>query len=198
MGRRKKQMDIEDAIDAGTPKAGHNKAPLTDDERHALHLRHCREYEVALSAKKEVDADFKNVGKRIKSEDDSVAMVKKTIMARTPEGEAALKGEMEETANVLRWSGVDVGDTKDMFPTDRTPSVDRANAEGKRAGMDGAVCKPPHDPSVPQYKAWIDGWQDGQGILASAFEKMPTPEPEGDKLISNGAAHTDQTAQSMN
>lgn len=196
MGRRKKQTDIEDAIDADTPKAGGNST-LTDDERHALHLRHCREYEVALSAKKKVDADFKNVGKRIKSEDDSVAMVKKTIMARTPEGEAALKGEMEETANVLRWSGVDVGDTKDMFPTDRTPSVDRANAEGKRAGMDGAVCKPPHDPSVPQYKAWIDGWQDGQTILASAFAKMPTPEPEGDNLM-KGAVHVDQFIQSMN
>lgn len=198
MGRRKKQTDIEDAIDEKTPKAGHNKAPLTDDEKHALHLRHCREYEVALSAKKKVDADFKNVGKRIKAEDDSVTKVKKTILARSPEGEAALKAEMEETANVLRWSGVSVGETLDMFPVDRTPGVDRAKHEGKRAGLAGEPRKPPHDPSVPQYNSWLDGYHEGQTILASAFAKMPTPEPEGDKLISNGAAHADQPAQSMN
>lgn len=191
MGRRKKQMHIEDAINDAAPKAGHNsKVELTEDERHALHLRHCREYEVALAAKKKSDADIKNVGKRIKAEDDTVVRVKKTIKARTPEGEAELKAEMEETANVLRWSGVSVGETIDMFPTDRTPSVDRAKAAGKLAGLAGEVAKPPHAPSVPQYAAWMEGWQDGQEILASAFAKAPTMPPESEH-VGNGADLSD-------
>lgn len=194
MGRRKKQTDLEDALDDATPKAGHNQpVPLTEDEQHALHLRHCREYEVALGAKKKVDAEFKNVGKRIKSEDDSVAKVKKTILARTPEGEAALKAEMEETANVLRWSGVSVGETLDLFPVDRAPAIDRAKHEGKRAGLAGEPRKPPHDPSVPQYGAWLDGYHEGQTILASAFAKAPSEPPAAEIVKGNG--HVEQPAQ---
>lgn len=192
MGRRKKQADLEDAIDEKTPKSGHNQpVPLTEDEKHALHLRHCREYEISLAAKKKTDADFKNVGKRIKAEDDSVTKVKKTIMARSPEGEAALKAEMEETANVLRWSGVSVGETLDLFPVDRTPGADRAKAEGKRAGLAGEPRKPPHDPSVPQHEAWLDGYHDGQAILASAFAKAQVEPPPAEIVNGNGIEHAE-------
>lgn len=171
--RRKKQGDIEDAVADAQADEQRKNSELTDDERHALHLRHVREYQVGLAAKKKADAELKNVGKRIKAEGDSVAKVKKTIQAQTPEGEAELRAEMEETLQVLRWSGVHTGDTKDMFPDDRTPAVDRARAEGRRAGMDGQACSPNYDTSVPQHQAWIEGWQEGQGILASAFAKKP-------------------------
>lgn len=189
MGRRK-QKDIEEAIaEAKPPGMGHNKAELTEDEKRALHYRHCREYEVALTAKKKADAEIKNCGKRIKAEDDSVTKVKKTIQARTPEGEAALKAEITETAEVLRWSGTNVGENADLFPVDRTPAIERARAEGKRVGLEGGPCSNPHDPSVPQYQAWMDGWQDGQGVLASAFKKAPTMPPEGEHT--NGADVSD-------
>jgi hypothetical protein len=176
MGRRKKQADIEDAIkDQPLKNSG-----LTEDEKRALHYRHCREYEVALGAKKKADAEIKNVGKRIKAEDDSVAKVKKTILARSPEGESQLKAEMAETAQVLRWSGTNVGETAELFPEDRRPGEDRAHAEGKRIGLEGGPCNNPHDPSVPQFAAWMAGWQDGQGILASAFQKAPTAPVEAE------------------
>lgn len=175
--RRKRQADIEDAVADAAAEDQRKNSDLNDDERHALHLRHVREYQVGLAAKKKADAELKNVGKRIKAEGDSVAKVKKTILAQTPEGEAELRAEMEETLQVLRWSGVHTGETKDMFPDDRTPAVDRARAEGKRAGMDGQACSPNYDPSVPQHAAWIEGWQEGQAILASAFAKKPEPDP---------------------
>lgn len=181
-GRPRKQRDVEDAIDDSIAEDARKNSELTEDERHALHLRHCREYEVALEAKKKADAGIKNVGKRIKAEDDSIARVKKTIRARTPEGEAELRAEIEETAEVLRWSGVSVGESADLFPEDRTPGVDRAYAEGKRAGMNGDKGQPPHDPSVPQYQSWMRGWQDGQGILSEAFKKIPDPEPEMEQV----------------
>lgn len=165
---RKKKTDGADK----PPQAGHNQ--LSEDERNGLHLQHVREYEVVLAAKKKADADIKNCGKRIKAEGDSVAKVKKTIRARTPEGEDELRAEIEETMEVLRWSGVNVGDTKEMFPEDRTPSVDRARAEGKRAGLDGQTAKPPHDPSTEQYKAWMEGHGEGQAVLGRGFKQLPT------------------------
>lgn len=177
MGRRKKQVDLEESIGESKAAESRKNSELTEGERQALHYRHCREYEVALAAKKKSDAEIKNVGKRIKAEHDSVAKVKKTIEARSPEGEAKLKAEIAETAEVLRWSGVSVGETAELFPEDRTPGVDRARAEGRRAGLDGQAAKPPHDPSVPQYGAWMDGWQDGQGELASAFQKTKVDVP---------------------
>lgn len=186
--RKAKQIDIEEAIDASAEKNGHNGPPeLTEDERRALHYRHCREYEVVLAAKKKSDADLKNVAKRIKAESDSVAKVKKTIQARSAEGEADLKAEIAETAEVLRWAGTSVGETVDLFPVDRAPSVDRAHAEGKRAGLNGETCKPPHDPSVPQYKTWMEGWHEGQAALASAFEKQG---PTEDVAVDLPAADT--------
>jgi hypothetical protein len=100
---------------------------------------------------------------------------------------------MEETANVLRWSGVSVGETLDMFPVDRTPGIERAKAEGKRAGLAGEPRKPPHDPSVPQHDAWLDGYHDGQMILASAFAKAPATDDTVEVIP--GPAHVEQAVQ---
>lgn len=160
-----------------SPGAGHNQ--LTDDELHGLHLQHVREYENVLAAKKTADANLKNCAKRIKADGDTVDKVKQTIQARTPEGEAALRAEIESTMEVLRWSGVEVGDTKELFPEDRTPSVDRARAEGKRAGLDGKSAKPPHDPNTEQYKAWMEGHGEGQAVLAKGFKKPTAQEAAG-------------------
>jgi hypothetical protein len=66
VGRKKKQTDIEDAI----KEAPRTNSELTEDERRALHFRHCAEYERAMDAKKKADAGVKNVGKRIKAEND--------------------------------------------------------------------------------------------------------------------------------
>jgi hypothetical protein len=101
MGRRKKQADIEEAIVESEQTEARKNSELTADERRALHFRHCAEYERALQVKKLADAGLKNVGKRIKAESDSVAKCKQTIQARTPQGEAELRAEIEQTLEVL-------------------------------------------------------------------------------------------------
>jgi hypothetical protein len=166
-GKKPKQDDIEKAIDR-------KNSELTPDEKRALHIAHIKEYTVAADALKKAQAKIKNVGKRIKAEGGSVAQVKQSILAQTPEGEAALKADMESTAQVLRWAGVEVGETIDMFPVDRRPSEDRAFDAGKLAGMRGDDCRPPHDPSVPQYQRWLDGWHAAQEILLSGFRDKVT------------------------
>lgn len=187
MGRKKKQTDIEDAI----KEAPRTNSDLTEDERRALHFRHCAEYERALEAKKKADAGIKNVGKRIKAESDSVAKCKKTIQARSPEGEAELRAEIEQTAEVLRWSGVQVGETAEMF-ADRRPADENAFEQGKIAGLKGETAKPPHDIGTPAHDKWLDGHAAGQTALMTSFEKLPAgsdPEPaaNGTDAIDGGA-----------
>ncbi len=157
-----------------TPGAGHNStAGLSDAERQALHFRHVKEYSGALAIKKKADADLKNVCKRIKAEGDSVDKVKLTIALETPEGEAALRAKMAEMQEVAAWNGV--GIQVDMFADERQPAEDRAFEEGKRAGMKGEPNQPPHDPSVPQYARWLEGYGEGNAVLASEGFKKLTP-----------------------
>lgn len=181
MGRKKKQIDIEDAI----KEAPRKNSELTEDERRALHFRHCAEYERALEAKKKADAGVKQVGKRIKAEDDSVAKCKKTIQARSAEGEAELRAEIAQTAEVLRWSGVQVGETADIF-ADRRPADETALEHGKIAGLKGERAAPPHDPGTEAHGKWMEGWHTGQASLMASFQKIPV-EDEPD-VTANGHA----------
>lgn len=175
-GSRKKQVETDKSGETTKNGKGHNSA-LTPDQEHALHIAHTKEYLVAKAALDKAQADIKNLGKRIKSEGGSVAQVKKSIQAQTPEGEKALKAEMEATAQVLRWAGVEVGETGQLFPTG-APAEEKAFNYGKIAGMKGDDCRPPYDPSVPQYQRWMDGWAAAQEILLSGFREKVTPKED--------------------
>jgi ribosome modulation factor len=54
---------------------------------------------------------------------------------------------------------------------DRTPAVDRARAEGKRAGMNGESMKPPYDTTLPQHDQWVEGWHEGQKAIFAIQRK---------------------------
>lgn len=165
----------------GTPGPGHNgHPPLSEDQQRALHYEHCRKFEAAVAVKKKYDKELKDVSKMIKADGDSVAKVKQTLLSRTPEGEAELRAEIAQTAEVLRWAGVNVGETADMFPEDRTPSDDRAFAEGKRDGLAGEPRKPNYDPSTSQYNKYMDGFTSGQDVLAKGFRPFPPDEDDRD------------------
>lgn len=163
---------------------GHNQGPreLTDDERFALSVIHKRAYEKSLAAKKAADADLKNTCKLLKAElgANALADIKDMIALETPEGEAALKAEIERKIKVARWLGLPIGAQGSIFDeADRQPAVDKARAEGKRHGLSGDACSPPHDPSTPQYQSWIEGWQEGQTVLAGDFRQLVTAPETG-------------------
>lgn len=145
---------------------------LNDEQRQALHLnQHVPAYQRALDAKKRADADLKNVCKLIKSEGGSVEDVKLTLQLQTPEGEEAFRSKMARQAEVAAWNGVGV--QLDLMSAKDMPAEDRAFGEGKRAGMRGEPARPPYDPSVPQYKRWMEGHSEGNAVLASeGFKKL--------------------------
>lgn len=165
---------------------GHNGGPqidLTDEQTQALFYQHRDAYSAALKRKKDADTGLKNVCKAAISElgKPVIGDIKLAIELATPEGEAAVKERFEAQARVLRWLGLPFGTQGALFPDgeDLTPSVDRARAEGKRNGLAGEPCEPPHAPSVPQFNAWIDGWHEGQAVLVTT-KMRPFPPDEDD------------------
>jgi len=185
-GRRK-----ADKTDAGPAPAGHNE--FTDEELQALFFQHKSLFETRLAAKKKADADFKNACKLIKSEGGKtqVADIKTAIRLDTDEGEADVKSELENTLRVARWMGASIGSQFEMFDEDRTPAVDRAFDEGKRAGMKGEPRKPPHDPSTPQYATWMEGYGVGNEALATKGFKAPATAPEAEGEPPKGMSKKD-------
>jgi len=157
--------------ESAKPKAK-SKPPtdLTDDNMRALATNHVDKFERLLATKKKADADFRNGCKLIKAElgDDGVAVVKAMIDLSTPEGEAKVKARIATQAKAAKWKGLPLGAQIELSlgEPDRTPSVDKAFDAGKMASMNNEPRKPPHDPSVPQYEAWLNGYAAHQEILA--------------------------------
>lgn len=184
MGRRKNsETNGSASADGAEPGIGHNNE-LSDEDRQALFFQWKRDYEDKLARKKEADAALKNCCKQAKAElgKTVVADIKLAIEVATEQGEAAIKERMESQARVLRWLGLPIGVQGNLFAeVDLTPANEKARANGKRAGLAGEACQPPHDPSVPQYQEWMDGWQEGQAIhLRNGIRPMPLQENVND------------------
>lgn len=182
MARKKKTETENGEQTEAPPAAGHNLEQLTDDQRYALTVQHSRKYEASLAAKKKADADHKNICKAAHAElgDTAVDDIQDLIAGKTAEGEktlmARIKAEEERQKRIARWLGLALGAEPSMFDTDRTPASDRAFAQGKRAGLAGDPCSPTHAPDTEQYRRWMEGFHEGQAVLAQGFKKSIAPE----------------------
>lgn len=189
--RRKAQPATASDPESHTSAAdtsGRRNSELTGDEQLALLHHHKRSYEdveAAIEAAQEVVKTWKKRRKKAcelatrECGADAVDDIKDLIALDTPEGEAALTAKIARQLRVVSLSGVPIG-TQFSFD-DLAASKADPYSEGKLAGIKGEAARPPHDPSSPSYKPWMDGWQDGQGVLASGFEKLKSlhgEEPE--------------------
>lgn len=173
MGVRGKRAEKpEPKANGETPGIGHNG--LTDDQRAALTFDHKKKYEAALAAKRLADAALKQVCKVAKGDlgADAVADIKLMVELATDEGEAKLKADMERRLKVARWMGMPFGSQSDMFGEDRTPAVDRAFALGKKAGLAGETMQPPHAPETEQHRRWVEGFHEGQAVIAKGIKPL--------------------------
>lgn len=189
MARKKRDETDDDA----PPAAGHNQ--LTDDQCHALTAQHAKKYEIALAAKRAADKTLKDVCKRAHADlgDTAVDDIKDMIAASTPEGETALlarlKAQEERQARMARWLGLAPGAQPSMFEDDRTPAVDRAFADGKRVGLAGGTCAPPHSPDTEQHARWMEGFHEGQAVLSKGFKPL--------SAAAQGEAHIKAVAEKL-
>lgn len=148
------------------------QAPLTEDQQQALFFNHTQTYKTFLERKKKADAEFKNACKLIKSEGTSVEDIKTGIQLESEGGNERLQAEIERKLRVARWQGAAVGTQFSLLDEDRTPSVEKAQAEGKRAGLKGETAKPPSHMGIAQQNAWLTGHADGQAVLAGRIKEQ--------------------------
>lgn len=181
--RRKKQSNIEEAIDDAAAEDQRKNSELTEDERRALLFQHVASYEQALATKKAADAAIKNVCKLAKAELGKSATdeIKEVIALKEPGGEAALREKIERQLKVARYVNAPLGH-QFSFAEDMRPAVDQAFEQGKIRGLQGGDMTPPYDPSLPQYQRWLEGWHAGQDILTSGFRSKLDTDPPPAKL----------------
>lgn len=195
---KKPNLSVVGGPGAADAKPGHNV--FSEENEKALHLsNHVPAYERALKAKKDADADFKNVCKTIKAEGGDIEDIKLTISLRTPEGEKKFKERLERQRRIAEWNNLPIGQQGWLLDEDRRPLVERAFKDGEKAGLEGGDCRPPHAPQTEAADAWIQGWQKSQAVLAAGFKKKE-PDPN---LIKNpnakppaGPDEFDQSASS--
>lgn len=177
-GSRNKLKLVVPTADGGTTVDHNTIRPgeLTDDQRAALFFAHQRQYESALDAKKAADAALKQVCKVIKAEGSKLDEIKLAML--DPEIlDAKIRAEVERSQRLSRWLGMPVGSQLSLLDdVDRTPSTDKAHADGKRAGLAGKDASPPFAAHLPQASDWLAGWHEGQAVVAAGFKQKPADE----------------------
>jgi hypothetical protein len=173
MGKKPRTKSDAPGADGGAGK-GHNseaKKELTADEKQELFLHHRGVWNGAQAkvkaAKKILDdaiADLKSDGFTRKQMEiaDSLGDVA---------GEKKIKAEVRERLQVAQWLGHAMGNQLDLFDEpDRTPIVDRAYQDGKRASMQNKPRKPPHAPETEASTAWFAGYDNHQRELVGGLK----------------------------
>jgi len=102
----------------------------------------------------------------------AVRDIRTWALLKDENGEEKLKEKIEAQMRIARWLGLAMGTQAELFGEDRTPSVDRAYAEGKRDGLAGDPCKPDYAPELEQYRKYMDGFHEGQSILAKGIKPL--------------------------
>lgn len=192
MARKSKAKDAEQK----PAEAPRTNSDLTDAERQALFLQGVAEIEREQARKAElvnpIDAKIKLARKRMKAEGFQKFQVDDALRRRKMEPEE-VENEFKAQMDNARWCGFQIGYQPDMFDTmrDRAPLADRARNDGKIAGMRGDDCKVPerYSPESEAGQVWVQGWHEGQAVLASAFAKRKTT--DADELAEEGEGMPD-------
>lgn len=152
------------AVKAGAAGIGHNSG-LTDDQQRALFVQNLTKIERLKEAMASASGELRAAYKTAKADGFAKKDIDYAIALRKDEDDKLIDSRRRETM-IARWMNHPIGTQPDLFDgVDRTPSEDRAFEDGKLAGMEGKICQPPHDPSVPQHGRWLEGWHAGQAAL---------------------------------
>lgn len=165
-----------------------NDLELTDSEKRALLVNGLADIERMTEEKDEVVAQIRTARKRLIAHGFASKVIDFALRLRKDKDGAAIEQRRAEI-EVARFLNHPIG-TQPELPldmTDRTPGVDKAKAEGEIAGAEGETCAAPYADGSPMGQAWLEGWHNGQAILASAFQKLeakaaaePADEEEGE------------------
>lgn len=178
---------------AGTEKPA---GALTDEQMQALLHIHVGQIAPQMQKIATATSDLRNLYKTAKADGFSKRDIDDALAARKDGAVEKIKAQMERTAKISRWMGAPLGTQADLFGgSDDTPSEERAFDAGKVAGLAAEQCKPPHAPSTPQFKRWMDGYHAGQEVRIAELGKMKQPE-EMARIVPAPKARSAATAAS--
>jgi len=149
------------------PDIGHN-SDLTEDQRKALFFHHlgtiASKKEKAASASGELRAAYKAA----KADSFTKKDIDFALSLEKDEDEKMVEQRKREI-EIAAWCGHPIGTQADLFDgVDRTPIVERAAAEGRKAGAEGQSSSAnPYDGEAGQ--VWMREWHAGQKDLHDAF-----------------------------
>lgn len=180
-----KQPKAAKAKAPSAPGKGHNKGPTdrNQDDIRENFLHHRSNFWMQYRAKKAVlDKYYRDGTAAMKADGHKVGQMKiADALAGTAKQRAKIEGSIEEIRTVALYIGDPLSAQLDMFAQpDRTPAVDRARDEGKQASMENKPCKPPYDPSTPQYQSFMEGYQEDQARIAAGIKPLKDEDGEGD------------------
>lgn len=146
---------------------GHNS--LTDDEQKALLFHHARK-EIEITAQIKALQNERSV-QRKNAQADGIALdrLDYAIKVLNAEDKKRLVDAEKERLQILKWTKLVPDYQGDLF-ADRAPVVERITGEGERAGLLGKDGVSPYTTGSEEDKAWLNGWRNGQNILAKNFE----------------------------
>lgn len=146
---------------------GHNS--LTDDEQKALLFHHIRK-EIDISEQiKALQSERKSQRKTAQADGIVLADMDFAIKAMAAEDKQNVVDAENNRFKILFWLNLAPGYQADLFK-DRAPVVERITGEGERAGLLGKDGVSPYEHGSEEDKAWLNGWRNGQNVLAKNFE----------------------------
>jgi ribosome modulation factor/uncharacterized protein (UPF0335 family) len=141
---------------------------LTDEQQRVLFVQHVVKIERLKAeldaATSDIKAAIKDAYKIAKEESCSKKDIDFALRLRKNPDDEEVEQRRRE-AQIAAWVNHPIGTQPDLFAgdgVDRTPSVEKAYEAGKMAGLEGAVCSPPHADNTEQGQRWLQGWHDGQ------------------------------------
>ncbi|CDX26852.1 hypothetical protein MPL3356_60589 [Mesorhizobium plurifarium] len=177
----------------GRPGDNRTVEAISDDQLQALTRQLAQKRAKLVAEEKTAKANRMNHDRLIKTElgEHGLKEIKLLEELETPEGEKEFKARRERELRVARWAGLPVG-SQGEFDLDRRPIAEKAFEDGKRAGMKGEDCKPPHAPGTEAFDKWIEGWHEGQAILAAGFKQKPADPGAPELLREEGKDQSDK------
>lgn len=166
MSRKKQHEEDGDAAGVGH-NSGEVEVVLTEEQRRALLIHGIKKIEELQVQMESIKSDIRNERKKLKADGFDRFEVDYALRLRKVDETEEMDRRRRE-ARVAQWLNHPIGTQLDLFADepDRTPSVDKAYEDGKISGMEGVTCSPPSHLGQEQRSRWIEGWHDGQSLIA--------------------------------
>ena len=152
---------------------GHNGGPaeLSPDQQKALFFHHLGRVSALKEKVASASGELRAAYKSAKADSFTKKDIDFALSLENDEDEKMVEQRRRET-EIAAWCGHPIGTQADLFDaTDRTPLVERAAAEGRKAGAEGASSSAnPYDGEAGQ--VWMREWHAGQKDLQDAFIAM--------------------------